>query len=172
MERSPREARSQNRVHSASRRPVAGASPSVWIVVVTRSRGTKATRTVDAPWPNASAAVARAQGVAARARLPTGRRRTASEKGEESKAQQEMGAEEHLEEGESEAEKCGQDEESVALSFLVAREGHQGAKKQPECGDQWVRERKRQEEVPPQHVRPPVGAWVSSKDEGEIREEE
>ncbi len=83
-----------------------------------------------------------------------------------------MCPQEHLEEGHGRGLERGEGEGAALARLLEAGEREEGARDEAEGGDDRVGVDERQEDVPAQEVRPPVGLRVPGEDEGEVGEEE
>ena len=92
--------------------------------------------------------------------------------GRDAEAEDEVGSEEYLEEGDGEGQGRRQEQVAAPLAGGMALEGEERSQRQREGGDDRVRREEREQEVAAQEVGPPVSLGIGSEDEGEVGEEE
>ena len=148
----------------ASAAPDSGGRSRLSRVMRTRSSGARATSTVRPPWPRTRARGGQGAGQRHRQRVP---QRTPAEERGHAEAEQQVGAEEHLEERDRRGLDRGQPQPAAAAAS-IALEGDQRAQGQGEGGDHGVGQGQRDEQVPAQQVGPPVRLRVGREEEREI----
>jgi hypothetical protein len=98
--------------------------------------------------------------------------RSACEQERGSEAEQELRAEEHLEEGHGRCLQGGEREMPASSGLFEAREREQAAECEAERRDQGIGVDERQQQVAAQQVAPPVGLRVAREGEGEVRQQQ